>query len=161
MDIRGFTAWSESCSPASVIEMLNQFYEAAENVILEAGGHKPHYIGDEVMTWFDDPASAVACARKLRLKASALLGSFGLAAGGGVHLGEVVEGLMGSTRTRSYDIIGDTVNTAARLCAAAERGEILLSEALAERLMLVASLGKPREIQAKGKQEALVVYPLR
>lgn len=160
MDIRGFTAWSEDKDPETVVGMLNRFYERAEQIILAGSGHKPHFIGDEVMTWFSDPMAAVETTRILKRETADLLARYKLASGLGVHLGEVVEGLMGSSETRSYNIIGDTVNTAARLCAAARPGEALLSEQVASRLAMVAGLGPPREIQAKGKQELLRVYPL-
>jgi len=160
MDIRGFTAWSESRDPETVVGMLNQFYELAERIVMAGGGHKPHFIADEVMTWFEDPQAAVETARRLKRETSDLLRHFELASGAGLHLGQVVEGLMGSSTTRNYNIIGDAVNTTARLCAAAHPGEALISGELAERLALVKELGAPRSIEAKGKQELLTVYPL-
>lgn len=160
MDIRGFTRWSEDKDPETVIGMLNEFYEKAERIIAGGGGHKPHFIADEVMSWFEDPMQAVETARALRGEVSALLMRYQLDSGSGLHLGPVVEGLMGSSGTRSYNIIGDTVNTSARLCAAAGPGEVLVSETLARRLDLVPKLGASRAIQAKGKQEPVIVYPL-
>jgi class 3 adenylate cyclase len=160
LDIRGFTAWSETRDPETVIGMLNQFYEIAESTITEGGGHKPHFIGDEVMTWFDNPYASVEVARQLCREVNQRLQPYGLASGGGLHLGDVVEGLMGSSGTRGYNIIGDTVNTTARLCAAAQPGEVLISQALADRTALLAELKEPREIRAKGKQATLTVYPL-
>lgn len=160
MDIRGFTRWSESKGPETVVSMLNEFYQLAERLVVEGGGHKPHFIGDEVMTWFENPINAVETARRLQRDAGDLLSRYGLAGGMGLHLGEVVEGMLGSESTRSYNIIGDTVNTASRLCAAAQPGEALISGALAADLALIPELGQPREIQAKGKQEPIVVYPL-
>lgn len=53
MDIRGFTKWSEEQTLPEAIEMLNSYYEVAENSIVQAGGHKARFVGDEVMTWFD------------------------------------------------------------------------------------------------------------
>ena len=83
-----------------------------------------------------------------------------LAAGCGVHCGPVVEGLMGTEERRSYDLLGDSVNTAKRLCDAAAGGEILLSQAV--HLQLGAGLPglQERTLQVKGKQQPLAAYAL-
>ena len=46
----------------------------------------------------------------------------------GIDSGENVVGYMGSSKTLSYSVIGEGVNRAARLCAAALKGEVLVSE---------------------------------
>ncbi|MCA9934432.1 MAG: adenylate/guanylate cyclase domain-containing protein [Ardenticatenaceae bacterium] len=161
MDIRNFTRWSDSKSPETVVNMLNQFYELAEQIIVQGGGSKPHFIGDEVMTWFPTPAQAVETARVLNQRANQALGKFDLATGMGIHWGEVVEGLMGSSNTRNFNILGDTVNTTSRLVSAAQPGEVLLSEALVAALDVPPPLGGSREIQAKGKERPLQVYVIR
>ncbi len=160
MDIRGFTNWSQHKDPETVVGMLNQFYEISEQVLRECGGHKPHFIGDEVMTWFDDPATALKGARDLVTQANAALSVYGLAVGVGLHSGEVVEGLMGSTHTRLYNIIGDTVNTTSRLVSAAQPGEVLASETVVQQVAGVSASGEPRFITAKGKDKPLKVYPV-
>jgi class 3 adenylate cyclase len=160
MDIRGFTAWSENRQPEVVVGMLNQYYEVAEKVITEGGGRKPHFIADAVMAWFDEPQDAASTARKLSRQSADLLSKDQLASGIGLHTGEVVEGLMGSSTTRSYNIIGDTVNTASRLCSAAAGGEVLISETLATRIALDVTGRPAQELQVKGKQEPVRVYQL-
>lgn len=160
MDIRGFTHWSENKTPEMVVGMLNRFYERAEAVILSGRGRKPHFIADEVVTWFEDPLQAVETARRLRREIDILLEEYGLSVGIGLHVGEVVEGLMGSSGTRSFNVIGDVVNTASRLQSAAGPGEVLISEALADRLAIRQRLGAPRLVQAKGKQQPVQVYPV-
>lgn len=160
MDIRGFTRWSETKEPETVVEMLNQFYELAEEIVVAGGGNKPHFIGDEVMSWFDDPQQALTTARQLSQSANVLLQPYGLSAGAGLHLGEVVEGLMGSSATRSYNIIGDAVNTASRLVSAAGPGELLVSEAVLQAITAASKLGEPRAIRAKGKQQPVLAYAI-
>jgi len=131
-DIRGFTAWSEGKQPEVVVSMLNEFYDQAEKIIIAHDGMKPHFIGDEVMTWFTDAQQALATAVILRDAFQKQLHPYGLAVGLGLHTGAVIEGLLGSSSTLNYDIVGDAVNTASRFMSAAEPGELLVSAALAQ-----------------------------
>jgi adenylate cyclase len=159
-DIRGFTAWSEDKEPEVVVNMLNEFYEWAEKIITSHEGMKPHFIGDEVITWFTDATQAVDTAVLLRDTLQAKLRPFGLSVGVGLHFGPVVEGLLGSASTRSYDIIGDVVNTTSRVMAAAEPGELLVSDTLARLVPHQFTPARTRQIQAKGKRDLLTVYCL-
>ena len=156
-DIRGFTSWSEGHQPEQVVAMLNSFYQQAEDILRAHGGMKPHYIGDEVMSWFEQPQQAMAAARALRDALQSSLKPLGLSVGLGLHSGPVIEGLLGSAGTRSYDVIGDTVNTASRIMSAAAPGEILVSDETARRLEDSEALREQRRIAAKGKREPLVV----
>lgn len=159
-DIRGFTAWSEDKAPELVVTMLNEFYDQAEKIIVAHEGMKPHFIGDEVMTWFSDPEQALATAVTLRDAFQTQLQPYGLAAGLGLHIGPVIEGLLGSSSTRNYDIVGDTVNTASRLMAAAGSGEIFVSDDLAQVRPERFQNAPTRQIQAKGKRDKLIAYSL-
>ncbi len=157
-DIRGFTAWSEGRAPEAVVALLNRFYQEAEDVLCAQGGMKPHYIGDAVMSWFVSPEQAVRAAVELRVRVQRILHKEGLGAGFGIHSGPVIEGLLGSSGTRNYDVIGDTVNTASRIMTAAGAGEILVS---LQSVGDLRGLGKPRalrKIRAKGKRDLLEVW---
>lgn len=155
MDIRGFTAWSEHADPQAVVEMLNRFYNAAEQVIRRHNGHKPNFTADEIMTRFADPQTALDAAQDLQQTLIPLLHDFDLMVGIGLNTGEVIEGMMGSSSTRKYDIIGDAVNTAKRLESSAGRGEIVMAattyQALSRQPVNVAL----RTLQVKGKSETL------
>ncbi len=161
MDIRNFTAWSERESPATVARMLEEYYDVAEEVIARFGGSPPAFIGDGVLTRFAHPDDAVAAAYSLREAVSERLQAWGLAVGIGIHMGEVIEGLMGGRHTRRFDAIGDAVNTASRLGSAAGPGEILISGETLPYLGEKPSLGESRLVRAKGKKRPLVVYALR
>jgi adenylate cyclase len=162
MDIRGFTSWSEAHDPAEVVQMLNAYYTAAEALIEQHGGFKIQLIGDEVLTRFTTPDSAVRAARALQAPVAQLLGQHGLGAGIGIHTGDVIEGLIGSPKTRQYGIIGDAVNTAARLQSVAASGEIVISECTHALLPpdLTALVTGERTITAKGKTVPIQVYVL-
>lgn len=155
MDIRGFTAWSEQQPPEAVVGLLNACYRAVEDALETTPPIKLKYTADEVMGVFADAALAVQAARRMLAATQPLMAAAGLGAGAGVHYGPVVEGLMGGEGTRAYDFIGDTVNTAQRLCDAAASGELLVSQAACQAAGLAP--GQQREVLAKGKREPLLV----
>ncbi|HSQ05843.1 MAG TPA: adenylate/guanylate cyclase domain-containing protein [Burkholderiales bacterium] len=160
MDIRGFTAWSESRSPETVVDLLNRYYRCAETVLLHAQVVKFKFSADEMMAVFADAAEGVRVAHELNREVSRMLSAEGLGAGIGVHTGPLVEGLLGSMGVKFYDVIGDTVNTAKRLESSAGPGEVLISAAVAERVPHAAKVGKPRLVAAKGKQLPIEVFPV-
>ncbi|MBN2305951.1 MAG: adenylate/guanylate cyclase domain-containing protein [Anaerolineae bacterium] len=160
MDIRGFTAWSERTDPAVVVQMLNAYYTLAEQVVEQHGGFKMQLIGDEILTRFATAEDGVRAARALQAPVARLLAADNLGAGIGLHTGDVIEGLIGSQKTRQYGVIGDSVNTAARLQSAARSGEVVLSAATRQLLPpdLVQSITREDVISAKGKTDPLPVY---
>lgn len=157
MDLRGFTAWSETQPPESVVEALNAYCRASE-AAFEA--HPPirfKFAADEVMAVFAAPADALAAARELSASVANALRASGLAAGIGLHWGPVVEGLMGGTEMKHFDVIGDTVNTAKRIEGAAAGGEILLSAAFCAAAAIPPGVAA-RSIHVKGKAAPLAVH---
>ena len=153
MDIRGFTAWSEQQAPEAVVGMLNSFYRGAEEALGEIRPIKLKYTADEVMAVFEDAADAVNAGQRMLASAHALLAESHLTAGAGVHCGQVVEGVLGGEGARAYDFIGDTVNTAQRLCDAATAGELLVSVSACNAAGIVPA--QYRDVVAKGKRELL------
>ncbi|OPX54345.1 hypothetical protein BTE48_14865 [Oceanospirillum multiglobuliferum] len=157
MDVRGFTAWSERQSPEQVVSMLNQCFTAAEPICDQFKAIKVKHTGDEIMAVFADPETAVLAAKQMQQAVQNILKPYDLSAGCGVHYGELVEGLIGGEKLRSYDIIGDTVNTAKRLCDNAKGGELLVSEPV-----FLAygedELTLQRQIKMKGKQQLFSAY---
>ena len=159
MDIRGFTAWSETRGPEEVVEMLNRYYRAAETTLASAPVVKSKFTADEMMVVFPGPAEAVLAARRLRREIGELLAGHGLGAGIALHSGPLVEGLLGSMGVKFYDVIGDTVNTAKRIEGAAVAGEVLVSADVAA-VLETGKLGLKRQIAVKGKEMPIEVYPL-
>jgi adenylate cyclase len=153
MDIRGFTAWSEQQTPEAVVGMLNDFYRTAEEALGEIRPIKLKYTADEVMAVFADAAEAVKAGSRLLASTRPLLAESNLTAGAGVHYGQVVEGVLGSEGAKAYDFIGDTVNTAQRLCDAAAPGELLVSIATCDAADLAPL--QQRDVAAKGKRDPL------
>lgn len=159
-DIRGFTGWSDMQPPERVVSLLNQYFETGEKVWARYPVIKTKHNADEILLVFSDPGSAVKAALDLRQESRKLLGSFGLSAGIGIHYGDVVEGLIGSGEIKGYDVIGDVVNTAKRICDQAAGGEILISHEIFQALDPGVQVGEPRELSVRGKDFPLTVYGL-
>lgn len=158
MDIRGFTRWSEAQTPEQVVTMLNAYCETAERCWQTADAIKVKLTGDEIMIVFQHADSAFATAQCLAQSTMELLKTYQLAAGIGLHCGALVEGLIGSQAFKTYDVIGDTVNTAKRICDHAQPHELLISEKVLQKLTQPPSLIQQRSIQAKGKTDPITVF---
>jgi DNA-binding response OmpR family regulator len=159
-DIRGFTRWSERHAPEEAVTMLNRYFETAERIWTKSSVIKTEYTGDEIMGVFTSAHDAVRIAQALRLELGRLLDEVGLAIGVGLHIGPVIEGLMGGAEVKAYRFVGDTVNTAKRICSEAQPGQVLLSEAAFVQIAPDVVTGPAFELTAKGKAEPLKVRPL-
>ncbi|MGC1377658.1 MAG: adenylate/guanylate cyclase domain-containing protein [Anaerolineales bacterium] len=160
IDIRNFTGWSEQRTPEEVVAMLNRYYTAAETIAKQHNVIKLKFAADEVMAIFPDAQRAATTALALRTELNRMLGEYDLGAGIGLNTGRLVEGLLGSKDVKFYDVIGDTVNTAKRIENAASSTETLISETTRLALGDAASVGPARQIEAKGKEAPVTVYPL-
>ncbi|MEZ4427477.1 MAG: adenylate/guanylate cyclase domain-containing protein [Nannocystaceae bacterium] len=170
-DIRGFTSMSERHTPEEMVSTLNEYFEVMVDVLFRHGGTLDKYVGDEIIGLFgapvalpDAPLRSIRCALDMmraleefnRLRGAR--GKEAIKIGIGVNTGPVIAGAIGSTQTLQYTVIGDAVNTAARLCDEAKAGEILVSESTMH-LAGPHVLAKPREpVRVKGKSAALAVF---
>lgn len=164
-DIRGFTAFSEDRQPEEVVDMLNRLLRAQAEVVAACGGDIDKYVGDELMAVFygdDAAARAVACAVAM-VEAVEAARKRDLQVGIGINCGDVVYGAIGHEERMDFTVIGDAVNTAARLCSAAGAGEVLVSGALVDAAGDVEGVdfvaGKP--IALKGKKKPFGVFRAR
>jgi adenylate cyclase len=170
-DIRGFSGISERMDAREVVSMLNEFFTAMTDVIINCGGTLDKYIGDCVMALFGAPVpasddaeravrAAVAMQRRVVELSRSRVGR-GLAEiqiGIGVHTGHAVVGNIGSTQRMQYTAIGDTVNLAARLVSHAASGQIVISSACFSSVSgssLCESLG---DVQFKGFDRKRDIY---
>jgi len=136
-DVRGFTALSEHMPPAEVITLLNEHMTALTAVVHAHHGVIDKFVGDSVIALFGAPRGtardaehAVRAAREMIAARAALNAQGGrpLEVGIGIASGTVVAGCLGSADRLNYTVLGARVNLAARLCAQADRMEILLDE---------------------------------
>ena len=122
--------------------MLNEYFELMVDVIFKHEGTLDKFVGDEIIALFGAPVpmpdaeiKAVQCALDMmqvlsefnRMRVAE--GQDEIKVGIGINTGMVVTGAIGSSRALQYTAIGDAVNTASRLCGAAQPGQIILSEA--------------------------------
>jgi class 3 adenylate cyclase len=136
LDVRGFTEFAERADAQEVVACLNQLYEAVIPVIEHHGGHAK-FVGDGLLAVFGAPeryadhaVRAVEAARDIaQLVHDGATGE--LRVGLGVNSGRVVVGTIGGGGRRDFTVIGDPVNTAARVEAATRRtgDDILITEA--------------------------------
>ncbi|WP_138755013.1 CHASE2 domain-containing protein [Paenibacillus sinopodophylli] len=173
VDIRGFTPLSEKAEPEEIVEILNEYLDLAANCIFKFDGTLDKFIGDAAMAIFnapllleDHPMRAVEAAWAMKEGSEALERKlierfgFGVKFGLGIHTGPAVFGNIGSKSRMDYTAIGDTVNTAARLESNAKPGQIVLSDAVYQRVkdrIHAAPLG---EIKVKGKEQGITIYEL-
>jgi adenylate cyclase len=170
-DLRGFTALSESLSPATVRVMLDHYYDRVTELVLGMRGTLMKYVGDEVFAVWgapiptsDHPAQALACAIAIQeltpelnrelLDRDAPEVSFGI----GLNTGEAVAAHFGGRRRRQYDVVGDTVNVGARLCSAAGRGEIILSDQVLSRVPSPPPVEPVGRVELKGVSRELRLW---
>ncbi len=174
VDIRGFTAMSESLPAPTVVEILNRYLSLTTDCIMRNHGTLDKFVGDCTMAiWcapvpLDDPVLPACRAALEMVRESSVLGreiedrygekiDFGIS----IHYGPAVVGNIGAPMRMDYTAIGDTVNTALRLEANAPGGKVLISEDVMQMLGDRAKISLPEtEIRLKGKNEKIGIFLL-
>jgi adenylate cyclase len=170
LDVRGFTEFAERADAHDVVACLNALYEAVVPVIERHGGHANKFVGDGLLAVFGAPerhadhaARAVASARDI----AQLAGSGGageLRVGIGVNSGRVVVGTIGGGGRRDFTVIGDPVNTAARVEAATRLtgDDVLITENTLRALGVAGDDFEERpSVPLKGKTATVHLYAPR
>ena len=157
-DIRGFTAISERLGSAGTFRFLNTCFRTLVPILTEHGGVVDKYIGDALLALFHDPESAIAAASAMVAAAPGIDTGVagqpgGIRLGIGVNTGPLILGTVGIPERLQTTVIGDVVNTAARLQGRAGPGEIVMSEDLARRAGLADDVGERVDLALKGKTE--------
>ncbi len=170
-DVSGFTSMSEKLDPQEVTEIVNQFFEVLSEPIYRYGGVVDKYIGDAIMALFgapiaheDDPERAVRAAFEMQQVAALFAHNLEARTGIalkvriGIHTGLVVAGAVGGAQKRDYTVMGDTVNLAQRMEAAAQPGKVLVTQETYRHTSHVIEYAELAPIQVKGKAEPIPVY---
>ena len=180
-DMKSFTSFSEGMTPVGLVNVLNRYLTVISDPVRNNRGIIDKYIGDAVMAFWGPPFTGAEEQARLACLAAieqhAALPAFqaelpdlmgvrrgvpDVAIRVGIATGEVVVGSIGSEQTRSYTVIGDTVNFASRLEGAGKAygTRILISEATQR---LAADAVETREIDTVlvvGKSEPERIFEL-
>jgi adenylate cyclase len=171
VDVRGFTSMSEHMQPEEVVSTLDVYLEELTASVQESGGTLNKYVGDEIMAMWNTPIDqpdhairAVRCALDMVARGERINSQLGAAGrprvfyGIGVNSGEAVVGQMGSTFRKQFDVIGDTVNTGARLCSAAGGMETIIGQGTWEAIGQYLTVEETEPLRLKGKSDQIRTF---
>jgi len=139
-DLRGFTAFAESSEPEEVMTVLAEYHAALGELIFRYSGTLERFTGDGLMVFFNDPIPlaeparrAVEMALAMRDRVATLAEGWrrlghDLGFGVGIAQGFATLGRIGFEGRFDYAAIGSVTNLAARLCAEAGAGQVLVAQ---------------------------------
>ncbi|MCF7796982.1 MAG: adenylate/guanylate cyclase domain-containing protein [Candidatus Marinimicrobia bacterium] len=178
-DIQGFSTFSEMLSAEELVTLLNEYLTEMTNILLDEKGTLDKYEGDAIIAFFGAPVRledhaerAVRTAIRMQNRLSELREKW-KAEGDrwpeivhimqmriGISSGEIVTGNMGSAGRMNYTMMGDPVNTAARLESSAKQYGVYtqISHHTAKLLSQEFALRELGTTRVKGKQEALQTF---
>jgi class 3 adenylate cyclase len=171
-DIVGFTAMSETLDAETLVGILNGYFRATSVAVTDHGGHLAKFLGDGFMAIFGAPEynvwhtlDAALAIRQAVREYNEKLESRGLPpldVRVGLHKGDVVAGIIGSENTLEYTVIGDVVNTAARIenLTRIHGVDILISSEVRSALDSRFTVKELPPEYVKGKSEPLVTYAI-
>jgi class 3 adenylate cyclase len=176
-DLRGFTRITETVGVHTVVDMLNEYFSVLTEAAYQHEGTIFNMAGDSLLVGFNVPFAQADAPQRAWRTAMDMVSRFapvsaewrarhGVSTGVGIGLcrGEVIIGNVGSPHFMSYTIIGDTVNTAARLMQIARSDEVLLEAALYDAIRPLLPAGRVQargDVALRGKTEAVRVYSVR
>jgi class 3 adenylate cyclase len=138
VDLRGFTWFTDNAEPEEVMAVLAEFHTTMGPIITVHEGTVPHFAGDGILIFFNDPLPVDdPCGRAARmalamqqaftpLAASWSKLGYDLGLGIGITRGYATLGAVGYEGRFDYSAIGSVVNLAARLCGEASGGHVLV-----------------------------------
>ncbi|MEO8740589.1 MAG: response regulator [Casimicrobiaceae bacterium] len=156
VDLRGFTAFTDSAEPEEVEGVLRDYQTAMGAIVTEYEGTLDRFAGDGILIFFNDPlpipepgmrAATMALAMQERfapLRERWLKVGYDLALGIGISQGFATLGAFGYEGRWDYSAIGSMVNLASRLCDEAQNGQTLIDRRMR------AALGETAEIESIG-----------
>jgi adenylate cyclase len=174
-DVRGFTTLSETTPPAQVTAIMNEYFTAMVDVVMANHGMVNDFIGDGLFAVFGAPVEdpdhawhAVATALEMQVALERLnrqwaaRGAPTLAIGVAINSGDVFAGNMGSPRKKKYSVLGDPVNTTARMEGLnRELGTtILISGATLAAVKDRVTVRDRGSVKVKGKAQAVELFEL-
>jgi class 3 adenylate cyclase len=172
-DLRGFTAFSETAEPEVVMNVLREFHAAIGALIVAYEGTLERFTGDGMMVFFNDPVPvanaaerAVRMAVAIRDRVSQLVGKwrrlgYDLDLGQGIDQGYATIGAIGFEGRWDYGAIGTVTNLAARLCAEAKPGQILISPRILAEVEAIVKVEPVGPLTLKGFSRPVPAWDVR
>jgi adenylate cyclase len=169
-DLRGYTAFTETAEPEEVLDFLREYHGALGPLVAQFEGTLDQFSGDGIMVFFNDPVPcpdpaerAVRMAMAMREAAGKLIAdwcrhSYELGFGAGIAQGYATLGQIGFSDRSGYTAIGTVCNLAARLCAEAKDGQILVSSRIAEAVGAVVTLEDLGNLELKGLRRPVAAF---
>jgi class 3 adenylate cyclase len=170
IDLRGFTAFAETAEPEEVMEVLRDYHAETGRLILEHEGTLERFAGDGIMIVFNDPIEvsnhqerALKMAVAIRdaintLRTKWMKQGHDLSVGLGMATGYATIGVIGFEGRWDYSVIGTVANLAARLCAEALPGQILVSQRFLSRIDSLVQAELLGEVALKGFKRPISTF---
>jgi len=162
LDLRGFTAFSDSAEPEEIMELLRSYHAEMGKLIFKFEGTLERFAGDGIMVFFNDPilcedhterAARMALemhARVKGLRAGWLKKGYDLDLGIGLAAGYATLGNIGFEGRMDYGAVGNVTNLAARLCDEAKGGQVLTNQKTFSKIEEIFEAEPLEELQLKG-----------
>ena len=162
LDLRGFTAFSDSAEPEEVIALLRSYHAEMGKLIFKFGGTVEHFVADGLMVFFNDPVpcqdhteKAVRLSMGMRdrvkeLRTGWLQKGYDLDLGIGLAAGYAAVGNIGFEGQLDYSAVGNVTNLASRLCGAAKGGQILTDQKTLTQIDNLVQAEPLEELHLKG-----------
>jgi class 3 adenylate cyclase len=170
LDLRGFTAFSDSAEPEEVMDFLRGYHAEMGRLVFKYEGTLERFMGDGIVAIFNDPipcadhthkAARMTLAMRDRVKelrSHWLKMGYDLDLGVGMAAGYATLGTIGFEERLDYSTIGNIPNLAARLCAEARGGQILTDLKTMSRLEDLFSSEALEEVHLKGLSRPVLAY---
>jgi class 3 adenylate cyclase len=170
LDLRGFTAFSDSAEPEEVMEVLRGYHNAMGKLVFEFDGTLERFAGDGIMIFFNDPIPcadhtekavrmALAMQSKVEeLRTDWLKRGYELDLGIGMAAGYATLGNIGFEGRMDYGAIGNVTNLAARLCSEAKPRQILTNQRTLSTLENLVEYEPLEELQLKGVSRPVAAF---
>jgi len=176
-DLRGFTRLTEKNEVGEVVGMLNEYFGILTDAAYQHDGTIFNMAGDSLLVGFNVPFPQPDAAERAWHTALEMVGRFApvaaawhrrlgldLGVGVGICAGEAIIGNVGSEHYASYTIIGNPVNTAARLMQMAAAGEVLICGPVFERIRHLLSghrVDGRGDVALRGRSEPIPVFAVQ
>jgi len=172
LDLRGFTAFAETAEPEEVMAVLREYHAEMGKLILQWEGTLERFTGDGMMIFFNDPTPVPDPAERAVRMAAAMRGrvaelavgwkkaGFDLDFGIGIAHGYATLGAIGFEGRVDYGAIGTVTNLAARLCAEARPGQVLLTQRVLTTVDALVEAEPVGDVSLKGISRPVKIFNL-